>query len=113
MKNVGTQVFGLGMAGGATPGLFDGRAESGPGAENGGNSCLEGDVGINGGVCVSVGDVHGTRVVVVWQLVACGVICKLLRRRAGGIPPKQRKDKNKPPTDDDASSSVTLHPSTA
>ena len=72
VKNVGTQIFGLGMTGGATPGLFDGGAEGGPGAENGGDSCLEGDVWINvagGGVgsvdrCV---DIHccNRRIVVV------------------------------------------------
>lgn len=63
VKNVGTQIFGLGMTGGATPGLFDGGAEGGPGAENGGDSCLEGDVWINivavvgvGGGCVDIHD---------------------------------------------------------
>lgn len=46
------------MAGGAAPGLFDGGTESRPGAENGGDSCLEGDVRIVVVVASGVG-VHG------------------------------------------------------
>lgn len=46
------------MARGAAPGLFDGGTESRPGAENGGDSCLEGDVRIVVVVASGVG-VHG------------------------------------------------------
>ncbi len=44
MEYVGTQIFCLGMTIGAAPRLFDGCAEGGPGAESGGDSCLEEDV---------------------------------------------------------------------
>ena len=48
------------MARGAAPGLFDGGTESRPGAENGGDSCLEGDVRIVVVVVVASGvGVHG------------------------------------------------------
>mmetsp|Transcript_9873 Transcript_9873/g.17290 ORF Transcript_9873/g.17290 Transcript_9873/m.17290 type:complete len:316 (-) Transcript_9873:59-1006(-) len=48
-EDVGSEILGLGGRVGAAPGLFDGRAEGGPGTEGGGDSRLE--VGVRVGCC--------------------------------------------------------------